>query len=463
MSGLGYPGVMIDLGRRAALAALLLAAAALAGCGSDACPPVAEKSAIYADAGDWYLYQDLLAPTDPRGPESPAEYLDLLTAKARAGGLDRYWSYLLTREQAQQYFQAGQSAGFGFGFQVSGARLFLTQVMRGSPADQAGFQRGDEILAVGPDQQHPLTPMATLLPGDPLAPCPGSTPGTVCAFQVQPVGTTAGADVVVRQPTRAVYDLDPVVAQVIPGTSVGYVHLRTFVASADDRLRQAFQSFKQAGVTGVIVDVRYDGGGLLATAQVLASLLHPAPGDLMYRFAYDAAHGSQSVPFGAEPYGLGSLTRVAFIATGATASASELVPNALAPYLQVAIVGDRSYGKPVGQVALDLPSSCADALYLIAFRLENSQGYGGYYGGLPAPGFAGSSCQAADDLAHAQGSSAEASTAAALSFVTTGACGTPITPAAATAATQLRASRPAPSYPQPASPTPAQRDIPGLY
>ena len=69
--------------------------------------------------------------------------------------------------------------------------------------------------------------------------------------------------------------------------------------------------------------------------------------------------------------------------TEATASASELNVNTLKPYVDVAIVGSDTLGKPVGQLAFDL-TGCEDRLRLISFRLDNALGEGGYYDGLAA-------------------------------------------------------------------------------
>ena len=468
---------MLSHRRRAALLGAL--ALSLAGCGSGSAPQVtgactvdAEKQVVLATAQSWYLYQDLLpASVDLNAYSTSAALLDGLTKQAQTAGEDRGWSFLITKQAAQQYFTAGQSAGFGLGLVIDAStnHLLVQQVFGNSPAFTAGFKRGDDILAIGTTAQT-LVPMATLLSTSTglsnALTTPG--PGTMRYFQVQPVGTIDAASIVVRSPASALYDLDPVVSKVIatPSGNVGYVHLRTFVSTADDRLRTAFAAFKVQGIQKIIVDVRYNGGGLLDTANVLGSLLHPVGGDLMYRFAFNAKHPDQNQDqkFTAEASGFQPAS-IAFITTGDSASASELVPNALAAYLgqSLAIVGSRTYGKPVGQASFDLGSSCADALYLISFALQNKDGYGGYYGGLPTADFKGTSCQAADDLMHEQGDAAEASTAAALSFLATGTCGSPIASAAhddgrpAGGAGRVAASL------RPVDPSPAQRDIPGLY
>ena len=76
-------------------------------------------------------------------------------------------------------------------------------------------------------------------------------------------------------------------------------------------------------------------------------------------------------------------TRVAFIGTGGTASASELVINAMIPYLHSAagLIGTNTYGKPVGQIGLDR-AACDDRLRVVALSTQNAARQGAYYDGL---------------------------------------------------------------------------------
>jgi C-terminal peptidase prc len=476
------------------LSLLAIALAALTACGGDpspeqvsgTCSTTAENSAVLATANDWYLYQDLIpgssqyqqlvsTPFNGTSYAATQDLLDAYTAAARAKNEDRYWSYLLTKTEAQQYFTAGQSVGFGIGLMVpaSGAyagQLMIAQVMNGSPAAGAGFRRGDQILAIGPSTSA-MTDVQALIQSNTLFSALSSgTAGTTRYFSVVPAGQTAA---VTRSIKSASYDLDPVVSTTLTtpgGKTVGYVLLRTFVSTAEDRLRAAFATFQQQGLTNVVVDERYNGGGLLSTAKVLASLLHPTAGELMYKGQFNARHPDQnwSESFAVEANRLTAVNRVAFITTSGTASASELVPNALGPYLgtNLAIVGDRTYGKPVGQQSYDLGSSCQDELFLISFQLQNKNSFGGYYDGLPdaAGQFGGTSCAAADDLTHDFGDAAESSTAQALAFIDGTPC-TAIAPATATATTgttHLSAARAA-IYPRPERPSPAQVEMPGLF
>lgn len=436
--------------------------AALTGCpDGEMCSARAEKQAVWMDAQDWYLYLDLLPVTvDPALYATPSDLLDALTAQARDLGKDRYWSFITTREATQQHFVSGQSVGFGIGLLVRGTapalQLFVSQVVPGAAAADAGFARGDEILAIGPDATH-LEPVLSHLQDGTLGTLlPPPVAGEVRAFQVTPRG---GGSPVVRTVTTRVYDLVPVPSHWI-SNGVGYVGLRTFISTAEAPLRAAFQAFKAANVTSVVVDLRYNGGGLVSIAEVLADLLGRglAP-QKMYDLQLNASHaaGDTATLFTTQAEAIAS-PKVAFITTGASASASELVVNVLDPYRTVALVGAKTYGKPVGQLALDLP--CGDVLFLIAFRLVNAAGHGGYYDGLPdgSSSLRAPLCAAADDLTQPQDSALEASTAAALDWLQNGTC-----PPATAAPAALVAPEAADAYPAAAAPSLAQRDIPGLF
>jgi hypothetical protein len=186
----------------------------------------------------------------------------------------------------------------------------------------------------------------------------------------------------------------------------------------------------------------------------------------MYQFDVNNLHLPSNVTFGTEAAAL-SPGRVAFIVTGGSASASELVVNALQSYLapaggarNLAIVGDRTFGKPVGQISFT-NTACDVLMALVSFQLLNRNGTGSYFGGLPDASFGGDACLAADDLAHAPGDPAEASTQAALAWIDGGTCpGGPI--AAVGPALLARRAEAAAAFER-GRPTLAQRYIPGLF
>ena len=356
------------------------------------------------------------------------------------------------------------------------------------PAD-AGFVRGDEILRIG-ETPETLAPVADAIAADAAnhtntlgAMFGPSAEGVVRSIEVR---TAAGATQV-RTMTKRVYGLDPVPAvdgaqrwRIVErnGKKLGYVALRTFVTTAEADLQAAFAAFRAAGVTDVAVDLRYNGGGLIATGELLANLLGGGlAGDEMVQWTNSSLRAVNDVsdlfgdPAATPRVDLANAivaTRVAFITTGASASASEMVPNVLEPWRPVALVGARTYGKPVGQRGFRLRSQCDAVLYLVSFKLENAQGDAGYYEGLPdvplqgPPAFSGPLCDAEDDLGHALGDPAEASTEAALTWLETGGCpGTPVAKAGAAGA--LRAASGPDLYPEAPAPTDAQRHVRGLF
>jgi hypothetical protein len=108
-----------------------------------------------------------------------------------------------------------------------------------------------------------------------------------------------------------------------------------------------------------------------------------------------------------------SLVRLVVIASRSTASASELVINGMEPHVEVAIVGDDTFGKPVGQVGLEF---CEKILRPTSFQTLNADDFGDYFFGLPVD------CRAPDNLDVAVGADNDPNVEAALTYLDTGGC-----------------------------------------
>lgn len=417
---------------------------------------------------EWYLFPETLPATNPVGAANLNDFVDAMTATARAQRRDRFFTYVTSIAEENAFFQQGSSAGFGIRLSIDSAqrRLFIAEAFEGAPALAAGIDRGTEILAIG-------TSAATLRTVDSIIAAEGSA-GITNALGPSTVGTTRVLRITDSGGTRDVtvakadFALQPVSsrygARIIDdgGRRVGYVNLRTFIDTADGQLRNAFAQFRAQGITEVIVDLRYNGGGLVSIGELLGDLLGAdRAGQIFSRtvFRPEKAANNSTDLFGAQPQAVAS-TRIAFIGTGGTASASELVINSFLPYLgaNVALVGTNTFGKPVGQIARDRPQ-CDDRLRVVAFATQNSAGQGSYFDGLGP--FMQSTCRAGDDLAFQLGDPREASIRASLDFLAGRAC-TPI--AGAPAAGRLAAPREAErELVSPTRPSPAQREVPGLF
>lgn len=421
---------------------------------------------LAAQMREWYLFPETLPATlDPSPYASADAYLDALTATARGQRRDRYFTYLTSIAEENAYYNSGATAGFGFRLASSAdrTRIYVSEAFEGAPALAGGIDRGAEIVAIGttPATLRTIEQIARE-DGGSLTPALGpDTPGTQRSFRIT---DAAGTRVVTL--SKADYTLAPVSsrygAKIITdgGRRVGYVNLRTFIGTADQALRDAFAQFRTTGVTDLIVDLRYNGGGLIATAELMNDLLgrNRTTGEVQGYTTFRPEKSARNTQrnFTVQPQSVAP-TRIAFIGTGGTASASELVINAFVPYYRtnVALIGSNTYGKPVGQIAIDR-SACDDRLRVVAFAVQNSARSAAYFDGLATTMEA--SCQAGDDLARPLGDPAEASTRAALDYL----AGRPCTKIGASTAQAQRAIAPREAL-TPDRPSTAQREVPGLF
>ena len=392
------------------------------------------KQSVLETARDWYLFPELLPTSiDPALYANVDDFLDALTATARAQSKDRFFSYTTSIATENALLQ-GSSAGFGVSFlaRSNPNSLFIGQVFEGSAAADAGLARGDEILAIG-------TSVATL---QTIAQIAASSGGLSAALGPSTVGESrtfrwrnlAGV-VTDRSITKRNFEINPVPASSVrvlttaSGTRVGFFTLRSFVSDPGQSgqpvelaaLRNAFSLFAAQNVQNVIIDLRYNGGGLVSIAELMLNLLAgDQVGQVSYANRLNTRQSAQNDTrrFTRQPQTLPT-RRVAFLVTQQSASASELVINSSVPYIKTAVIGTRSFGKPVGQFAFDV-SACDFRLRLIAFKTVNRNDDGDYFTGFPYPAFTnagGVACAASDDLTRAPGDPAEGLTASALAWI----------------------------------------------
>ena len=415
---------------------------------------------------EWYLFPELLDTTvNPASFTTVNAYIDALVAPARAQSRDRFFTHLASITEENAFFNSGSSAGFGIRltYDTTARRVFVVEAFEGAPALAAGIDRGTEIIAVGTSASNLQTVDSLIQSGGPQAVVNALGPLTAGTTRVLRVVTNGVSQD--RTVTKSDFALTPVSSRygvkVIDngGTKVGYINLRTFIDTADPALRNAFATLKSQGVTQVIVDLRYNGGGLVSIAELMGYLMGSDKVGQVFSFTTfrsSKANNNDQKNFGAQSQAI-TATKIAFIGTTGTASASELVINAFTPYLHTnsALIGTNTFGKPVGQIALD-KASCDDRLRPVAFRTENSAHQGDYYTGLATRMEA--TCSAGDDYTKPLGDPAEASVKVALDFLAGRSCSAIASsgqaPLAATGRRNLV---------QPDAPTTLQREVPGAF
>lgn len=417
--------------------ALLLLAALLQACGGgggDAAPPPTAEACTIANQRQslrefmqeqYYWYRDMPAP-DERAATMDAYFQSMLVRP-----LDRF-SYSQPTEDYQQVFTEGRRVGYGYTLawsDMARTQLRVRNVEPLSPAARAGLARGDRIQSI--DGYTPADVAAGLVP-------PVTTPGVPRTFTV----VTAAGQWKILTVTSEEYLLSPVAATAVldvpgpaGGAKVGYLAYNQFVTYSREQLRATFVEFAQAGVSELILDLRYNGGGSVGVSRELASLVGgAATASKLYaflRFNDKQASSTQRQLFQMPEATAGTplaegLRRVFVITGGGTASASELVINGLQPFVDVVLIGEPTYGKPYGFVPFEL---CGTTYQAVQFESLNALGVGGFTSGFPP------TCTVPDDLDHQLGDPAEARIRTALNYAATGSCG---------AAAALRAPKPLP-------------------
>jgi carboxyl-terminal processing protease len=385
------------------------------------------KDSVYLYAKEDYLWFDQLPTYAAFGPRSYTNSVDLTALTNELDALSQYainpatnkpYEYSVNNPGHAKYSFIddgtvsaelnGIKGDFGFDATFNNVSdLRVEYVYPGSPAALAGVKRGYKIMSVNNSTSITY-----------------NVPGTMAEstaninFLTNALYYSSTITMVLKKPdstsytvnlTTADYNVNPLLKDTVytVGThKVGYIVFNSFVsdAVADPLLDPAINSFAAQGVTDLIVDLRYNGGGYVSTAEHLDNLIAPSAktASMMYASYYNsnlvankdplltALYGSNNFSVAANTVNFaksGSLniSRVFFIMTDQTASASELTINNLRPVMDVEFVGTTSYGKPVGFFALDINKY---QMYTPEFSVQNSAGVGGYYDGF-TPGATG--------------------------------------------------------------------------
>lgn len=384
---------------------------------------------------------------------SALDYFEVLKTPAlTANGQpkDRYHFTYTTAE-----WDAMQTQGIDLGYGITWSRStnqgaprtwLITAVEPGSLAAAAGLLRGDMLLKVdGVDFVNAADEASVDRINAGLFP---ESAGASHQFTLQRGGvaydvTLAGAEVV-EAPVKNVKVIETASGK------VGYLTFDSFNALSEKQLYDAFTTFKQAGVNDLVLDVRYNGGGLLYLASQLAYMIagpESTSGKVFEQSRYnDKTPAYQPIMFRSTAWGFASnnplrtgtplptlgLKRVTVLSTAGTCSASESVINGLrGADIEVIQIGGTTCGKPYGFTPVP---NCGTTYFSIEFQGVNHKGFGDFTDGL-AP-----TCQVSDDLSRPVGDQNEGLLAAALAYRASGTC--PVSTTARARQVPMRIVRP---------------------
>lgn len=373
---------------------------------------------------DWYLFPNLLAPANPANFNSVQGFLNARVAPARAQNRDRGFTVATSIAEENAFLARGQTAGFGISLgydKPANNRVTVLEAYEGTAALAAGIDRGTELLAIGVNAANMQTVASLMASGGPQAVGDALGPSESGVTRVLRFRTLEGA-IIERSVTKTAFSFDPISDRYGTlvfndnGRLVGYLNLRTFgVADASRQLRASFGRFVNAGVSDIIIDFRYNNGGLVEVADVMGDLLigRGRVGQPWSRYIGRPERQGEidrALPerrLRQEFNAIGD-ARFAFITTSETASASEMVINSLLPYVsnRMVIIGSNTVGKPVISIPFDL-SACDLRVRPVLAKNVNALGQGDYFNGLAS--VVPITCRAEDDVFTPLGDPREAS------------------------------------------------------
>ncbi|MGB3778753.1 MAG: S41 family peptidase [Tunicatimonas sp.] len=363
---------------------------------------------VYKAMNTYYYWNaDIALPTSVE--QDPEDYFySLLNEVDRFSIITDDYSGLM-EELSGVYTGMGYSPAFGQLSNTGEVFIAVEYVYPRSPAQRAGLQRGDIILAID-DRRLTMENHFDLYRQNQY---------TVTRATYQEDSSFTITDEISL--SAEVIVADPVLHQEVIRTAentVGYLAYAQFISGDNQAwltsLDVALSEFAQTGVTDVVVDLRYNPGGEIEVAQYLASALAPTSAvsseEVLVRYDYNGPLESAIVSYEGEDsenlvttfIATGhtlNLHRVYFLTSGSTASASELLISGLDPYTDVTVIGEPTVGKFYGSwIIPDLaePARHDWAVMPLVLQYTNAVGATGFTGGL-TPDYA-----VEDDLLYAK-------------------------------------------------------------
>ncbi|MEJ7823139.1 MAG: S41 family peptidase [Chitinophagaceae bacterium] len=371
------------------------------------------KDSVLLYARDIYLwYNQIPASFNPRTFADPDAIMKGIRPFSMEPGfpnpVDRF--SFASKKVEWDMVTSGIAGDFGIGiFFLSPDDLRVKSVERESPAGKAGVRRGWRITKISGNNNITTSNIPFVV--DKIF----SSNSTTFTF-AKPDGSSVDITLNV-----ASYKKHPVLVDsvyTVGSKKIGYLVFASFLGDTveiNSELNRVFNRFTNAGVNDVVVDLRYNGGGYVSVAERLSNYLAPssANGSLMMKQQYNDKYSKFNTSVNFKKIGSLNLSRIFFIVSSSSASASELLINNLVPVMDVKLIGrNKTFGKPVGFFPIPVGEWY---IFPVSFKTVNKNGESNYYEGFTPNAIV------ADGLANDFGDVNEASLASAIKFITTGA------------------------------------------
>jgi hypothetical protein len=364
------------------------------------------RDALNQLMGEWYLWYNQMPAVKVTDYSDPYKLMTALRYKAR----DR-WSFVA---DYNAFIASMQGSFVGHGIRIGldpqdQARIVM--IYKNSPMYSKGVRRGWIIKKLNNTDLAPI-----LKSGDGAAYSQligAAQAGVTNTFLFQ---TPAGKDSTITT-AKASFQVNSVIKYDtlnLKSGKTGYLVFDEFIEPSSDELKTAFSFLKQQNVKDLVLDLRYNSGGILDVATELASYIAGLSAQtILVKSVYNnkQALNDETIYFKTMLYPL-NLTRLVVICTRETASASEVVINGLKPFVNVVLVGDTTNGKPTGMNVWGYKNKFIFAP--VTFSLINSQAQGDFYAGFPPSKYV------TDDITHDFGARDEYCLKEAIRYLETG-------------------------------------------
>lgn len=352
----------------------------------------------------FYFWNDRVPSTAP-GDSTPEQfYRSMLEPNdIFSGFFPDAVSYLESLEGSE--FTAGFSPAFGRFTGSDDVFIIVEFIYPETPAETAGLKRGDIILSINGSTLNINNYLDLFYSNN------ANTSYQLGIYNEATNSISLGSSVNL---IKEDLDLDPTLHTdvfEVGNARIGYLFYAQFVRGENgiflESMNNAFQSLMDSSITDLIIDLRYNPGGLVTAAENMAGMIVPAANaqaqDVFVRYSYNqeledeiiSVEGANSdnlvLRFSDSPAVSVGLDKVYFIATSGSASASELVISGLKPYMDVYTIGENTFGKFYGSfvlTGLNANPSNNYAITPVTFKYENAVGFTDFRDGLEADFFA---------------------------------------------------------------------------
>lgn len=317
-------------------------------------------------------------------------YVDTLDAnevvgtaiKAMLKSLDPYTEYYPEENmQELKEIYTGKFAGIGalIRYNAELKRVVIDEPYEGMPADEAGLKKGDIILSI---DDSLMTDKSVSYVSDHLR----GDPGTSFILKIE--RPTTGKKMKMKI-TRRTIQTPAVTYYGIQEGGVGYLSLRQFTEGCAKEVRRAFIEMKEQGIRSFILDLRSNGGGSESEAVEIVNMFVPM-GELIVSNRGKLARSNHDYYTKVEP--IDTVMPLVVLVDDMTASASEITSGALQDLDRAVIIGQRTYGKGLVQMSVELPYNgslklTTDKYYIPSGRCIQAINYrhsrGGYTEHIP--------------------------------------------------------------------------------